>query len=193
MIGERGYVVTFRQIDPLYVLDLSDPLDPRVLGELKVPGYSAYLHPVGEGYLLGIGQDATRDGATTGVQASLFDVRDPANPVRLDRESFGRYTYSEVEYDHHAFSHFPDLGLAMVPLEGYGGEDFYGAVGLKVEPGGADPLGRIAKVSHGSSFEQIIRRSLLIGDRVYTLSAAGLAAHDPLSLAQLGFAAFGAE
>ena len=76
-IGDAGYVVTFRQVDPLYTLDLSDPTEPRVAGELKIPGYSAYLHPVGDGLLLGVGQDANADGATTGVQMSLFDVSDP--------------------------------------------------------------------------------------------------------------------
>jgi uncharacterized secreted protein with C-terminal beta-propeller domain len=190
MMGDRGYVVTFRQVDPLYVLDLSDATDPRVLGELKIPGYSAYLHPIGEGFLLGVGQDATQQGATTGVQASLFDVRDPANPTRLDQESFGRYSSSEVEYDHHAFSYFPEHGLAMVPFESYGGEEFLGAVGLKVDPAGTDPLGRVARVSHGGGYEARIRRSLLVDDRVYTLSAAGLGAHDPLHLTGLGFAQF---
>ncbi|HEX2128489.1 MAG TPA: beta-propeller domain-containing protein [Solirubrobacterales bacterium] len=191
MMGDRGYVVTFRQVDPLYVLDLADAASPRVLGELKIPGYSAYLHPVGEGFLLGIGQDATGRGMTTGVQASLFDVRDPANPARLDRESFGRYTYSEVEYDHHAFSFFPEHGLAVIPLEGYTPrEDFYGAAGLKVDPAAADPLGRVAKISHGSDSGDIIRRSLLLGDRVYTVSGAGVAAHEPLALGLLGFAPF---
>ena len=76
-MGDKGYVVTFRQIDPLYTLDLSDPTAPKVVGELKIPGYSAYLHPVGENRLLGIG----REGAS--VQASLFDVSNMAAPQRL--------------------------------------------------------------------------------------------------------------
>ncbi len=79
-MGDVGYVVTFRQTDPLYTLDLSDPTEPRVVGELKIPGYSAYLHPVGEGLLLGVGQDADASGQTQGLQASLFDVSDPAEP-----------------------------------------------------------------------------------------------------------------
>ena len=191
MIGERAYVVTFRQIDPLYVLDLSDATRPRVLGELKVPGYSAYLHPIGEGFLLGVGQDATDEGVTRGVQVSLFDVRDPAHPARLDRESFGRYSYSEIENDHHAFSYFPEQRLAVIPLEGYAGrEEFFGAAGLAVDPAAADPLARIAKLSHGDSYEQRIRRSLLVGGRLYAHSAARLSAHDPLTLAELGSASF---
>lgn len=76
-------VVTFRQTDPLYLIDTSDPAAPTALGELKIPGYSAYLHPLGDGLLLGIGQDATEDGQTTGLQASLFDISDPSDPQRL--------------------------------------------------------------------------------------------------------------
>jgi hypothetical protein len=82
-LGDRGYVVTFRQTDPLYTLDLSDPTAPRVRGELKILGYSAYLHPVGEDRLLGVGQDATERGQTTGAQLSLFDVSDAARPRRI--------------------------------------------------------------------------------------------------------------
>ena len=80
MIGDTGYVVTFRQIDPLYTVDLSLPERPRVLGELKIPGYSAYLHPIGEDLLLGVGQDATEEGRPTGTQLSLFDVSDLRKP-----------------------------------------------------------------------------------------------------------------
>ena len=76
-IGDRGYVVTFRETDPLYTLDLADPARPRVTGELKILGYSAYLHPVGEHELLGVGQDATPEGMRLGTQVSLFDVSNP--------------------------------------------------------------------------------------------------------------------
>ena len=82
-VGDVGYVVTFRQIDPLYTLDLADPERPRVLGELKIPGYSAYLHPIGEDLLLGIGQDADENGRPLGTQLSIFDVSDLRKPTRL--------------------------------------------------------------------------------------------------------------
>lgn len=74
-VGDRAYIVTFRQTDPLYVIDLSNPLAPRVAGELELPGFSAYLHPLGSGWLLGIGR-----GEAGGVETNLFDVRDPSNP-----------------------------------------------------------------------------------------------------------------
>ena len=75
-IDDVGYVVTFRQVDPLYTVDLSAPANPRVRGELKIRGYSAYLHPVGRDLLLGVGQDATEQGQLLGTQLSLFDVSD---------------------------------------------------------------------------------------------------------------------
>jgi hypothetical protein len=112
-LGTQGYVVTFRQTDPLYVIDLSDPTAPRVTGQLKINGYSAYLHPVGDGLLLGVGQDATEQGRVQGTQLSLFDVHDPANPQRLSTLSIGGY--SEVEWDHHAFLYWPEDGTIVIP------------------------------------------------------------------------------
>ena len=181
-MGNVGYVVTFRQVDPLYTLDLSDPTDPRVVGELKIPGYSAYLHPVGDGLLLGIGQDADASGRTEGLQASLFDVSDPANPIRIDSEGFGAYATSEVEYDHHAFGWFADHGLAVLPVDSFYPDEFHGATGLRVAPGSADPLGRVAKVSRGTSYEDSIRRSLELGGRIYTVAATGIDAYDPATM-----------
>jgi hypothetical protein len=105
-LGSQAYVVTFRQVDPLYVVDLADPTAPRLTGELKIPGYSAYLHPVGDGLLLGVGQSATDEGRTLGTQLSLFDVRDPANPVQVSTLLLGGS--SEAEYDHHAFLYWPE-------------------------------------------------------------------------------------
>jgi hypothetical protein len=113
-IDDVGYVVTFRQIDPLYVLDLSDPANPVLDGELKIPGYSAYLHPVGEGLLLGVGQDATDEGRTTGTQLSLFDVSDPANPQRISTLPIGGQ--SEVEWDHKAFLFWEPDGTIVLPV-----------------------------------------------------------------------------
>ena len=81
---DLAIVVTFRQTDPLYAIDLSDPADPRLLGELKIPGFSEYLHPLGEHRLIGMGQDADLDGMTRGAQAALFDVTDLTNPRQID-------------------------------------------------------------------------------------------------------------
>ncbi len=113
--GDVGYVVTFRQVDPLYVLDLSDPTDPRSVGELKIPGFSRYLHPLSGGLLLGIGRDADPNtGWERGLQVSLFDVSDPANPVQLSVLPLGADAQSPVENDHKAF-HYVN-GIAWIPV-----------------------------------------------------------------------------
>ena len=112
--GPIAYVVTFRQTDPLFTLDLADPAHPKVNGELTMPGYSAYLHPLGGNLLLGVGREATSDGLTTGVLVSLFDVADPAHPKLLDRVTLPG-TWSGAEFDAHAFTYAD--GLALVPVE----------------------------------------------------------------------------
>jgi hypothetical protein len=113
-LGTQAYVVTFRQTDPLYVVDLADPTNPRVTGELKIPGYSAYLHPVGDGLLLGVGQSADLNGVTQGTQLSLFDVSDPANPQLISSLPIGGY--SDAEWDHHAFLFWPEDGTIVIPV-----------------------------------------------------------------------------
>ena len=131
-MGDAGYVVTFRETDPLYTLDLTDPGNPRVRGELKIPGYSAYLHPVGDDLLLGIGQEATQDGRVQGLQLSLFDVADLAHPVRLQKAQIGaRFSQSEAEWDHHAFLWWPATSLAVLPIDT---RRFSGAAGVPRRP-----------------------------------------------------------
>ena len=79
--GDTGYVVTFEQTDPLFVIDLSNPEKPEIKGELKIPGFSTYLHPVGENLVLGVGVDGDENGQNNGMKVSLFDVSDPTNPI----------------------------------------------------------------------------------------------------------------
>jgi len=112
-------VVTFRQTDPLYAVDLSDPAAPTVTGELKVPGYSAYLHPVGDGRLIGVGQDATAQGRTTGVLVQTFDVSDPAAPTQVDTWTEAD-TWTSVEGDSRQFSYLPDQRTALMPMDTMG-------------------------------------------------------------------------
>lgn len=95
-MGDMGYLVTFRQTDPFYVLDLSNPKDPRVVGELKIPGYSSYLHALTEELVLGVGQDEGK------VKLSLFDVSDPANPQEVSKYLLDAY-WTDVSNNHHAF------------------------------------------------------------------------------------------
>jgi hypothetical protein len=118
-IGDLGYVVTFRQTDPLFVIDLKDPTNPKVAGELKIPGFSSYLHPFGEGYLLGVGQSGTETGQITGAQLSLFDVRDPSKPTQVATLPIGQ-GFTEAQYDPHAFLLWEKTGQVVVPVQSYG-------------------------------------------------------------------------
>ena len=113
---DLAVVVTFRQTDPLYTVDLSDPAAPRTLGELKIPGFSEYLHPIGDDRLLGLGQDATNQGEVLGGQASLFDIGDLDAPARLDTLGLGRHAYPQAAYDPRTFTWLPEResGLAVV-------------------------------------------------------------------------------
>jgi uncharacterized secreted protein with C-terminal beta-propeller domain len=167
-LGDRGYVVTFRQTDPLYVLDLADPSAPAVRGELKINGYSAYLHPIGEHRLLGIGQDATDQGRVQGTQVSLFDVSDPAAPKRLANAVLPQ-SRSEAEFDHHAFLWWAKSRLTVVPVQSYQ-DGASAAVGFTV---GDDELREVGRVEHPD--RSMIRRTIVVGDRVLTVSDTGLA------------------
>ncbi|MBA3347188.1 MAG: beta-propeller domain-containing protein [Actinobacteria bacterium] len=183
MIGDTGYVVTFRQIDPLYTIDLAVPERPRVLGELKIPGYSAYLHPVGDDLLLGIGQDANEEGRPLGTQISLFDVSDLRRPTRLHKEHVG-LGWSEAESDHHAFLYWPRTGLMVIPLE-------QRAVGYRISRArGIAAAGRIDHEAGKLSYTAGVRRSLVVRDSVLTVSDAGVKSSSLATLAERGWAAF---
>lgn len=131
-VGPRGYVVTFRQIDPLFAFDLSDAAHPAIASQLSMPGFSSYLAPIGDDYLLTVGREGEDTGQLTGrMQISLFDVHDPANVQRVDQlvpanQPQAFWSYSAAEYDPHAFTYFPDdpnvpqIGTLAVPLQSFG-------------------------------------------------------------------------
>jgi uncharacterized secreted protein with C-terminal beta-propeller domain len=183
-----GYVVTFRQVDPLYIVDLSSPRRPRVAGELKIQGYSSYLHPIGDDLILGVGQDATEQGQALGTQLSVFDVGNLRRPVRLHRHKMAASS-SEAEYDHHAFLHWPRTGLTVVPVHAYERTraDAF-ALGFRVGRGGISEVGRIR---HGRP-EAVdpIRRSVVVGDGLYTVSASGVKASELSDLSPRAWIAF---
>jgi inhibitor of cysteine peptidase len=121
-MGDRCYVVTFRNIDPLFVIDLSNPTAPTVLGQLKVTGYSGYLHPYDENHIIGIGKETDYDGTEDfswyqGVKISLFDVSDVANPVEVAKYEIGdRGTDSPILYDHKALLFDKEKNLLVIPV-----------------------------------------------------------------------------
>ncbi len=191
--GDTGYVVTFRRVDPLYTLDLSKPSRPVVLGELKIRGYSAYLHPLAGDLLLGIGQDASDEGRVLGTQLSLFDVSDLRRPARLQTYGIGS-SWSEAESDHHAFLWWERSRLAVLPVQAYAGKPFVGAVGFRVGRGGIAETGRVTHDGEPGAGARLagipIRRSLIVGDSLYTVSELGVKATDISSFADRGWVAF---
>ncbi|MEV8436823.1 beta-propeller domain-containing protein [Actinosynnema sp. NPDC051121] len=172
--GPVGYVVTFRQVDPLYTLDLSDPAKPRKVGELKITGYSAYLHPAGDGKLIGVGQEATERGRTTGTQVSLFDVSNPAAPTKVAGHHLPGAS-SEVEFDPHAFLYWPARDLVVLPVTEVvadGATPSGGVLVLRLGDGAFSALGTVRH--ERSAYDPGIRRALVIGDDLWTVSAAGV-------------------
>ncbi len=115
-MGDTGYVVTFRNTDPLFILDLSDPANPTVTGELKIPGYSSYIHPIGNGYLVGVGYNGTDEAADSdSVKVSVFDVSDKKNPVETDTFVIKK-AYSLVNSNPKAFFWYSERNLVGIPV-----------------------------------------------------------------------------
>lgn len=162
--GTTAYVVTFRETDPLYIIDISKPRRMKKVGELKIPGFSSYLHVVGPGRLLGVGQEATSTGLTTGAKVSLFDVSDEAHPKELSTWTLSG-SYSDVQWDHRAFLFWRKLGLAVMPVNVYySKEQFYGAVVLRITSRQIREIGRVSHRLSKSRYTPSILRNAVIGD-----------------------------
>ncbi|MFI6520247.1 beta-propeller domain-containing protein [Spirillospora sp. NPDC050679] len=175
-LGATAYVVTFRQTDPLYAVDLKDPAKPRRTGELKINGYSAYLHPTAPGRLLGVGQDADSQGRVKGTQVSLFDVS--AAPRRVGVHHLPQ-TGSDAEFDPHAFLYWPATGLTVLPVRGHGtGDGTARALVLKVD---GDTVRRVGEIAHPGR-QDSITRSLMVGGTLWTFSPGGARATDAAAL-----------
>lgn len=196
-IGERGFLVTFQQIDPLFVLDLADPNSPQIVGELKIPGYSDYLHPIGDNLLLGIGRstEQTRWGGVvpSQLQLSLFDLTDPANPKTIQQLSVGGYgSSSDVSYAHKAFAFLPEQGLLAIPAqltpasatyENYEAPEFDGVLCYDVTAAGFTERGGLRNVdttTDGWWWYGAWHRAAFIGDTLYAVTPDGVSAA-PLS------------
>ena len=191
-MGTRGYLVTFVTIDPLFTLDLSDPTDPKVAGELKVPGYSEYIHPYGENHLLTIGKDALDVEGNAwyqGVQLSIFDISNFSEPRLLHTARIGdRGTTSEALGNHKAFTFWEEYGLLAIPIDLYEHQNLpteypwqWGTLtykGLYVYrvgiEGGFEYLGRIATLSGLEQYWYAYgnyTRGIFIDDRVYAVTS----------------------
>jgi Beta propeller domain len=213
-VGPVGYVETFRQTDPLYTLDLSDPAQPRAVGQLPLSGYSAYLYPVDSTHLIGVGQSVNAYGETAGTQISLFDVSDLAAPVRLATYNL-QFGHSEAEFDPHAFLYWPATRLLVLPVQlPSGTTPQASATGCTIVPGctvqpspAYSPVSEAAVLHVGDhGFSELgtithpvtisnptggqILRSLIVGSALWTLSDAGLKANDSTTLTPLAWVPF---
>jgi uncharacterized secreted protein with C-terminal beta-propeller domain len=193
-----GYMVTFKKTDPLFVLDLSDPTDPTIEGELKIPGYSTYMHLMDDTHLLSIGYDAEDQGDFAwfqGVQLQILDVTDLENPALLHKEVIGtRGSTSDAATDHLAFNYFGALDRLAIPMviceESDGGGDYGDLMtfsGLLVYDvtveSGFTPLGRIphepaeTETDHWDACSNWwthsnsqVKRSIFMDDYVYSIA-----------------------
>lgn len=124
-LGETGYFVTFRQTDPLFAVDLKDPKNPKILSELKISGFSEYLHFYGEDRLLGIGMEADEEtGSTEGMKLSMFDISNPAEVQEISKLLLSKYDHSEVLYNHRAVLISESANILGFEVEGYENGNF---------------------------------------------------------------------
>ena len=199
-LGDLGYIVTFRQVDPLFAIDLADPANPKVLGELKIPGFSDYMHPLGDNHLLTIGRDVDENTQIDrGTALQIFDVTDPTNPMLAHKELVGE-GYSEANHNHKAFNFYADKGLLAFPFVSYAAE-FSSTLELwdvSAENGfnrrGAvdhsdlviDDCGQpypVEEFYYHCGYYPQITRGVFIDDYIYSISHGGIRVHDVNDLA----------
>ncbi len=188
---DRGYVVTFKKTDPLFVIDLQKPDQPAILGELKIPGFSTYLHRIDPEHLISIGFDANDHGDFAyfdGVILQLFDVKQPTEPRLLHKEKIGsRGSSSEAATNHLAFNYFADRGLLAVPMtvcagggDGVNGNELAFSGLYVYDVSVARGFTRLGGVDHGtrgascsawwSKAESMVKRSVFLDDLVYSIA-----------------------
>ena len=184
-IGKIGYIVTFKQIDPLFVIDLSEPTNPVVKGELKIPGYSSYLHPYDENHIIGIGYNTKDNGhggvTNANIKMSMFDVSDLENPKEIfNTDIGGEYATSEIIYNHKALFYKKSENLIGFPVT-YRDYDYRddknGFVVFKIdlEENEFEKYGEVLKEN---DYRSNVRRVIYIEDIVYALSDIGITSYD---------------
>lgn len=166
-VGDYAYVVTFQRTDPLFVINLSDPKNPKIESELKLPGFSSYLHPVGEGLLVGVGRDGDENNSNNNMKVSLFSVADPKNPKELSSVKVADkndYVQSDVFFSYKAFVNLPD-GEFAVPLSvNYSRNQMF--IRYRVSDGA---LSEVARLQLGGEATEIVGGTY-IGNYFYAFS-----------------------
>lgn len=174
-MGNKGYIVTFKQVDPLFVIDLSNPINPSVVGELKIPGYSSYLHPYDENHIIGIGYNTTETsyGSTVndGVKLSMFDVSNPTNPIEMFNTVIGdKHTNTSATYDHKAVMFSKEKNIIAIPIVQYNRKYESKAVIYNIDfENGFNQLGEIEEESDNITYRRI-ERIIYVGSNYYTFS-----------------------
>ncbi|HJQ00957.1 MAG TPA: beta-propeller domain-containing protein [Jatrophihabitans sp.] len=190
-VGPMAYVVTFRQTDPLYVIDLHNPTAPKLAGTLQLTGYSNYLHDVGNSRLIGVGQEASAAGRVAGLQVSLFDVSTPGRPVRT-----GHVVRSdapgEQALDPHAFLYWQPTGLVVVPVQSWEPAQSGKVLVLRVSGSTLSTVGLLANpLTPGVADDGLgIQRSMLIDGALWTVSSSGVQVSNPNSLTRQAWIPF---
>lgn len=192
-VGDRGYVVTFRQVDPLFVFDLSDPHNPTKLGELKIPGFSTYMHPIEDGkYLLTVGHDGTDQGQILEPALQIFDVTDPTKPTLVHKETLPD-GWSEAESNHKAFTYYN--GMLAIPFSSWNGSSAVSTLELfSIDV--VDGIHKLASIDHAHLYGDVsqqqyycgyyghgVRRGVFIDDYIYSISSGGVVVNE---LADMG-------
>lgn len=169
---DKAYIVTFKQVDPLFVIDLSDNTNPQVLGELKIPGYSTYLHPYDETHIIGFGYNTREDGTritNEGLKMAMFDISDLKNPQELYKVDIGNsYTSSDLTYNHKTLLYSKSKNIIGFPIMQYGKNQESKAriYEINLEEG----FILKGEISHGGNYNHKIERIIFSGDNYYTLS-----------------------
>lgn len=202
-VGDRGYVVTFRQVDPLFVLDLSNPSAPKVVGEATMPGFSTYMHPLDAGHLLTIGRDADANGRVNGLAVQIFDVTNPKVPLLAHKFVFptsGAWNSSEALQEHKAFTYFPEKHLLAFPYYSYDWNTNTGTMTSSAELfridvqtgilhiGGVEHTGLFGTYYRGwcgGFFTPQVRRAVFMDDVMYSVSYGGVVATDTRTMQPL--------
>jgi uncharacterized secreted protein with C-terminal beta-propeller domain len=192
-LPDEAFLITYEQVDPLFTIDLSSPRAPRLVGQLEMPGFSTYLHPIADDRLLAIGVGGDENGVDWNTQVSMFDVSDRAHPAMVDSERLsadGWYSWSEAQYEHKAFQYFAPKKLLAVPMSGYTYGDLDGVYDWhsRLELLGVDPesgITRRGSIDHSPFFgpsdgwwgSADVRRSIFMGDFIYAISARAVTVH----------------